>query len=92
MFSINTALIYLAAPVLYVGIVQAALCKRLQAPDIVANLPASVYLWATPVPVLIAWYFPYVRLFKPLLCGAYACRGVVTRCPAASSSLTRSLA
>ena len=34
-------LIYLAAPVLYVGFVQAGLCKRLGASDFVANLPSS---------------------------------------------------
>ena len=61
------ALIYLAAPVLYVGFVQAALCKRLNTSDTVANLPSTVYLGTAWFPILLAWVFPQARLLKPLL-------------------------
>jgi hypothetical protein len=79
-FGLNVGLIYLVAPVLYVGIAQAALFKSLCASDTVANLPASMYLWTTPLPVLVAWYFPAVRLLRPMLYLAYvlsACVGVL---------------
>src|SRR6266851_2420970 len=60
---------YLAAPVGYIGVLQASLCKTLGAEETVANLPLSIYLGATAFTVLIAWAFPQVRLLK---------RGVVT--------------
>src|SRR5436309_6594029 len=55
---------YLAAPVGYVGVTQAPLCKRLGAGETVANLPSSIYLGMTAMTVLIAWLFPQVRLLK----------------------------
>ncbi|NLX99353.1 MAG: MFS transporter [Rhodopirellula sp.] len=61
------ALVYLVAPVIYVGIVQAAICNTLGTSDTVANLPQAVYMWLMPTPVLIAWLFPSERFLKPLL-------------------------
>ena len=57
-------LLYLAAPVLYVGFVQAGLCKRLGASDFVANLPSSAYLLLTAFPMIIAWVLPQVRYLR----------------------------
>ncbi len=70
-YSTNIGLVYLAAPVLYVGIVHAALCQRLGASDKLSNLPSTAYLCATPIPVLVAWYFPYVRLLRRVLSTTY---------------------
>lgn len=70
------SLIYLAAPVLYVGFVQAALCKRLQTSDTIANLPSTVYLAMAWFPVLIAWLYPQVRLLKRSLSLGYGVTAV----------------
>lgn len=71
LFALNVSLIYLAAPIVYVGTTQAALFQRLGTTAETANLPSSMYLWATPLPVLFAWYFSRVRHLKPVLAGAY---------------------
>jgi MFS family permease len=70
-YGINVSLIYLAAPVLYVGLTQAALCEKLGTSETVANLPASVYFWLTPLPIVAAWYFSAVRMLKPVLVTTY---------------------
>lgn len=57
------SLIYLAAPVLYIGM-QAGLCKRLNASDTMANLPNTVFVGMAWFPVIIAWLFPQARLLK----------------------------
>src|SRR5437660_12142040 len=67
---------YLAAPVGYVGVTQAPLCKRLGAGETVANLPGSIYLGMTALTVLIAWRFPQVRLLKRGLVTCYAVTAV----------------
>ena len=57
------SLVYLAAPVLYVGFMQGGLCKRLGASDLVANLPSAASLLLTGfVPIIMAWAVPQVRL------------------------------
>lgn len=71
LYSFNIAMTYFAAPVLYVGVLQSALCKELKTSDTIANLPGSAYLWATPIPVLVAWCFPQMRALKPLMVCAY---------------------
>jgi len=64
-------LIYLAAPVLYVGFVQAGLCKRLGASDFVANLPSSAYLLLAAFPMIMAWLIPQVRYLKLVMTVGY---------------------
>src|SRR4051794_4332491 len=71
LFSVNKALIYLGAPVLYIGLTQAALCKSLGANATLANLPSTVYKAMTPFPIFVAWYFCTTRALKPLLITAY---------------------
>ena len=66
-----TSLIYLAAPVLYVGFTQAAFCKRLGASDTVSNLPTTAYLMMTPFAVIIAWLIPQTRRLKSVLSTSY---------------------
>ena len=58
LYAAINSLVYLAAPVLYVGLVQAALLEKLGADKTTANLPASLVLWIQPIPVLIAWFIP----------------------------------
>jgi MFS family permease len=70
-FSVCTGLQYLAAPVLYVGMTQAALCKRLGATPRTANLPESAFFLMTVAPVVLAWWFPGVGLLKRLLTVCY---------------------
>ncbi len=71
------SLIYLAAPVLYVGFVQAALCKRLEQSDTIANLPSTVYLAMAWFPVFIAWLVPQARFLKRTISIAYAVTAVM---------------
>ena len=68
LFALIWGLYYFAAPVLYVGLVQAALCDKLGATKATSNLPSSVYLWMTPAPVLIAWLIPQIRALKMVVC------------------------
>ncbi len=60
LFAACTALQYLAAPVIYVGITQASLCHELGASDAVANLPETAFLGFTFAPVILAWLWPRV--------------------------------
>ncbi len=74
-FAIITALGYLVAPVFYVGVLHAAILESLGASDTLANLPGAVYLWVTPVPVLVAWWFPSPSLLRPLLTHSLLVKG-----------------
>ena len=58
-FFISYWFIYLAAPVLYVDVVQAALCDKLGANATLANLPSSAYLFGCLAPILLTWVLPY---------------------------------
>ena len=58
-FFVSFVLIYLAAPVTYIGIVQAALCDKLGASYTIANLPASLNLLGNIAPLICAWLIPY---------------------------------
>jgi MFS family permease len=57
-FYMSYLLIYLAAPVIYVGVVQAALCDKLGARATVANLPASAYLLGSVATFFLTWLIP----------------------------------
>ena len=67
---LKSFLIYFAAPVVYIGIVQAALCDRLGAGATVANLPASAYLLGSVAPLVLSWLIPH-RWTRPTLVVAY---------------------
>ena len=58
-FAISHLLIYFASPVVYVGIVQAALCDKLGAGATVANLPNSAYFLGFFFPVILSWTLAY---------------------------------
>lgn len=89
-YGANVSLIFLGAPVLYVGIGQGALCQRLQASETVANLPATMYFWMTPLPIFVAWYFCYARLVKPVLVTTFLTVAAGGAAVAAALLLTRS--
>lgn len=57
-FALSHALIYLGAPVIYVGVVHAALCDQLGASATIANLPASAYFFGFFAPPLLSWMIP----------------------------------
>ncbi len=77
-------LIYLTAPVSYVGVTHANLLHDLGNSDTMANLPHAVYQWMTGLPVLVAWFLPQARLLKPLLVGSLAAKAVLTAVVAAA--------
>src|SRR5262245_49957310 len=53
-----TALTYFAAPVTYVGVVQAALCAELGANSMVANLPGTLFILGGVAPLLVSAHIP----------------------------------
>jgi MFS family permease len=58
-FFVSYVLVYLAAPVIYIDVVQAALCDKLGASTTLANLPASAYLFGSFAPLILSWKVPY---------------------------------
>ena len=75
LFAACTGMQYLAAPVLYVGITQASLCKHLGASVRSANLPGTLFFAMTAMPALIAWLSPGVSTLKRNLGLCYAASG-----------------
>jgi MFS family permease len=57
-FFITWQLMFLAAPVIYVGVVQAALCDKLGASPTIANLPASAWLLGYIAPFFLTYFIP----------------------------------
>ena len=74
-FLTSMSLVYLIAPVTYVGVLHATILDSLKASDTVANLPEAVYLWVTPLPLLIAWFWPSPQLLRPMLTSALIAKG-----------------
>jgi MFS family permease len=75
LFASCTGLLYLAAPVLYIGVTQASLCAQLGAKARTANLPATLFFAMTAAPALIAWAFPYVSYLRRNLVACYSITG-----------------
>ncbi len=72
-YAAHVSLLYLAAPVVYVGNLDAILLNKFGYSDKVANLPASAFLWTTaPFLVFFTWYFCRVQVLKPILVIAYS--------------------
>lgn len=86
-YVICTALVYLIAPVRYVGLLQATILESLDASDLVANLPAAVFLWTIPLPVLVAWLWPSAQLLRPMLGWSFVVSGAAAAVVAAAFSL-----
>lgn len=70
LFVLTQLLTYFSAPVLYVGVVQAAFLDKLGASATVANLPSSTYLLGAVVPLFCAWLFP-ARLEQRIVVTGY---------------------
>lgn len=75
-FIINNSIVYLIAPVFYVGVLHAAIMHSLGFSDTIANLPESVFLWMLPTPVIIAWFWPSTKHLRRMLCLNYVCKAV----------------
>lgn len=71
-------LIYLTAPISYVGVTHANLLHDLGNSDTLANLPHGVYQWMTGFPVLVAWFLPQPRLLRPLIVVSLAAKAAMT--------------
>ena len=59
LYILSNTLIYVAAPVVYVGVVQAALCDKLGASATVANLPATAFFLGAFAPLPLSWSVPH---------------------------------
>ena len=59
LFGASNLLIYFAAPVVYIGVVQAALCDKLGASATFANLPESAYMLGALIPFFLSWIVPH---------------------------------
>ncbi|HEY7423617.1 MAG TPA: hypothetical protein VH682_05175 [Gemmataceae bacterium] len=70
-YSTIIGLVFLGAPVLYVGNLHAALCEKLGESNRLSNLPSTAYQCALPLAVLVAWLFPYVRSLRLVLAVSY---------------------
>lgn len=76
-FALCTGMQYLAAPLLYVGITQGALGRRLEADERTANLPQTLFFAMMAVPALIAWASPRVASLKRNLSLCYFAVGLM---------------
>jgi hypothetical protein len=70
-------LLFLAAPITYPGIVQAALCNKLGAGATLANLPGAAYMFGTVAPIFFAWAIPH-RLELPTLVWSWLVAAALT--------------
>ncbi len=75
-FTLCYVLIYISAPVLYVGVVQAALCDKLGAGATLANLPASTYMFGQMAPLVFSWLVPH-RLERSVVVWSNLATGLV---------------
>ena len=55
----SNILVCLAAPIVYVGVVQAAVCDKLGANATVANLPVTAFFLGAFAPLLLYWIVPH---------------------------------
>jgi hypothetical protein len=74
--ALSYALLFFAAPVVYVGVVQAALCDKLGASATVANLPASAYLLGSFAPLVLSWLISD-RWVRAVVVGSYTVTAVL---------------
>ena len=79
-FIANTALYFLVAPVFYVGVLHAAILDSLGVDRMTANLPETAFLWASALPVVIAWLLPSPSLLRPLLSTSLTINGMGGLC------------
>lgn len=75
---------YLAAPLLYVGVTQGALGRRLEADARSANLSQTLFLAMMAVPAIIAWLSPRTSALKRNLSLCYFAVGLMQAIVAAT--------
>ncbi|MCX6623418.1 MAG: hypothetical protein NTY38_20610, partial [Acidobacteria bacterium] len=61
MFAGSFLLTFLCAPVIYIGVVQAALLDKLGTSATIANLPMSTFQFAQIAPLFVVWFVPHCR-------------------------------
>ena len=71
LYALCAAMVYLSAPIVYVGIVQVSLCNALGLSDAAANLPSAAFYFAMTAPLFVAWRFHTVAAVKPVLCVSF---------------------
>ncbi len=71
-------IVYLSAPVSYVGLTHGNLLKALGNNDKISNLPSAFYMWLSIVPVLTSWFLPQAKFVKPLALSAVGAMIVMT--------------
>ena len=71
-------MVYLAAPVLYVGGTHASLLDQLEASSALANAPEVLYLLFLFAPLVVTSFFRHPGWLKPLLVTAFLCIGAGT--------------
>jgi hypothetical protein len=71
LYAICAALVYMTAPITYVGVVHASLCNAMGASDAAANLPNAACYLAMTAPLFIAWRFHSAAAIKPVLAAAF---------------------
>lgn len=76
LFGAIFALNYLSAPISYIGVTHAPLCKRIGATAAQANQPASAYFLCTAATLFLAWWLPYASWLKRNMVVCYALQGV----------------
>ena len=76
-FLLGYLLIYLAAPVMYVGVVQAGLCDKLGANATVSNLPFAAYQFGQVAPLFFAWLVPHRLERAAVVCAAGGVLGIL---------------
>jgi hypothetical protein len=69
------SLLYLAAPVVYVGIIHASLCNAIGSSDTIANLPSAAFYFAMTAPLWVAWRFYAVTDLKPVVVTCFLLAG-----------------
>ncbi|MGE3316793.1 MAG: hypothetical protein AB7O26_16870 [Planctomycetaceae bacterium] len=78
LFAACMGLLYLEAPITYVGVTQGPLCKNLGAREVISNLPGSLYMGMTIFPLFILWAWPRVSQLKTVMFWCYAISAVFT--------------
>lgn len=76
-FALCTGMQYLAAPLLYVGVTQGALGRRLEADTRSANLSQTLFHAMMAVPAIIAWLSPRASVLKRNLSLCYFAVGLM---------------
>ena len=76
-YTINYIFIYFAAPVTYIGVVQATLFDKLGANATLANLPSSTYMLGQAASLFATWLVPHRHEKKALVWAYWATTAMI---------------